>query len=100
MTSAIKSTAESVTAQASAAAESVGAAAETARDYATGYVQPDSLPRVENPESRVENPESTTVYIGNLFFDVTAEDLKNEFSRAGNVDTAKIIYDTRGLSKG
>ncbi len=92
MTSAIKSTAESVSAQASAAAESVGAAAKTTSDYVTGHEQPDRPARIVQ--------ESANVYIGNLFFDVTAEDLKQEFSKAGNVDNVKIIYDSRGLSKG
>jgi len=43
---------------------------------------------------------SNTVYVGNLFFDVTEEDLKREFSRFGTVDNVRIIYDGRGLSKG
>ena len=43
---------------------------------------------------------STTVYVGNLFFDVKAEDLEREFAKAGPVASAKIIMDPRGLSKG
>lgn len=41
-----------------------------------------------------------TVYVGNLFFDVTAEDLKRQMSKYGVVESAKIIHDSRGLSKG
>ena len=41
-----------------------------------------------------------TVYIGNLFFDVTAEDLKNELQRYGPVASTRIVYDSRGLSRG
>ena len=41
-----------------------------------------------------------TVYIGNLFFDVTESDLVKEFTRFGTVSAAKVIRDSRGLSKG
>lgn len=82
-----------MTAQASSAAESVGAAASTARSYVAGAGESSIRPRPDAPESN-------TVYVGNLFFDVTAEDLRNEFAKAGNVENVKIIYDQRGLSKG
>jgi len=41
-----------------------------------------------------------TLYIGNLFFDVTETDLIKEFTRFGTVTSAKVIRDARGLSKG
>ncbi|EXJ88301.1 hypothetical protein A1O1_05231 [Capronia coronata CBS 617.96] len=41
-----------------------------------------------------------TLYIGNLFFDVTETDLVKEFARFGTVTRCKIVRDTRGLSKG
>lgn len=41
-----------------------------------------------------------TVYVGNLFFDVTENDLTKEFSRYGDVKKARLIRDARGLSKG
>lgn len=41
-----------------------------------------------------------TIYIGNLFFDVTSEDLKSEMERFGTVESSKIIHDNRGLSRG
>ncbi|KAL1855633.1 hypothetical protein Plec18170_004359 [Paecilomyces lecythidis] len=41
-----------------------------------------------------------TIYIGNLFFDVTAEDLKNQMQKFGVVETTRIVHDNRGLSKG
>lgn len=50
------------------------------------------------PEQRSVPKES--VYVGNLFFDVTAEDLKERMSEYGVVVNTKIIYDGRGLSKG
>ena len=82
-----------MTSRVSSTAESVGAAAETARDYVTVASESAS-------QARVEPEESATVYVGNLFFDITAEDLRREFSKAGDIGHAKIIYDTRGLSKG
>lgn len=42
----------------------------------------------------------TTLYIGNLFFDVTAEDLRKQFEKFGAVENAMIVHDARGLSKG
>jgi RNA recognition motif-containing protein len=41
-----------------------------------------------------------TLYIGNLFFDVTENDLVKEFARFGTVTKVKIVRDSRGLSKG
>lgn len=40
------------------------------------------------------------LYIGNLYYEVTAEQLKNVFSRFGEVASVKIVYDNRGLSRG
>ncbi|RAL09807.1 nucleic acid-binding protein, partial [Aspergillus homomorphus CBS 101889] len=42
----------------------------------------------------------TTIFIGNLFYDVTAEDLKNQFSKFGTVRRVNLIHDQRGISKG
>jgi RNA recognition motif-containing protein len=41
-----------------------------------------------------------SVYIGNLFFDVTAEDLRKHFEQFGVVENVMIVHDARGLSKG
>ncbi|KAJ4372119.1 hypothetical protein N0V83_003892 [Neocucurbitaria cava] len=43
---------------------------------------------------------NTTLYIGNLYYEVTADQLKRVFSRFGEVDSVKVIYDNRGLSRG
>lgn len=59
---------------------------------------PSFSPRERRPLKPAEPNE--TVYIGNLFFDVTAEDLKGELQRFGAVQSAKIVYDGRGLSRG
>lgn len=42
----------------------------------------------------------STVYVGNLFFDVTEHDLAKEFGKFGNIESARLIRDARGLSKG
>lgn len=45
-------------------------------------------------------PASTTLYVGNLFFDVGEKDVQREFEKAGEVVSVRIIKDGRGLSKG
>ena len=41
-----------------------------------------------------------TLYIGNLYYEVTTDQIKRVFSRFGEVSDIKIIYDNRGLSRG
>ena len=41
-----------------------------------------------------------TIYGGNLFFDVTENDLVKEMSRFGAIVQCRLIRDSRGLSKG
>ncbi|KAL4925467.1 nucleic acid-binding protein [Aspergillus undulatus] len=41
-----------------------------------------------------------TIFIGNLFYDVTAEDLREQMIKYGVVNGVNIIYDSRGISKG
>jgi len=44
---------------------------------------------------------SQKIYVGNLNFSVTNEDLKTKFEQYGNVDSAKVITDRdTGRSKG
>jgi RNA recognition motif-containing protein len=40
------------------------------------------------------------IYIGNLLFDVTADDIKREFEEFGPIKNVNIATDARGLSKG
>ena len=40
------------------------------------------------------------LYIGNLFFEVTAAQLEAEFGRIGTILNSRVVTDTRGLSKG
>jgi nucleolin len=43
---------------------------------------------------------STTLYVGNLFFEVSEEALERHFASYGTIKKTRIIYDHRGLSKG
>jgi nucleolin len=54
------------------------------------------------PRARRENntPPHNMLYIGNLYYEVTADQLKKVFSRFGEVDNVRIVYDNRGLSRG
>jgi nucleolin len=45
-------------------------------------------------------PPKRCVYIGNLFFDITEEDLSKEMARFGQIDSVRLMRDSRGLSKG
>lgn len=47
----------------------------------------------------VVEPKST-IYVGNLFFDVTENDLVKELTRFGTITKCRLIRDSRGLSKG
>ena len=84
----VKSATQSVTDSVTGAAQGLSSAA----GFGSQKSEADTAPPSEDV--------STTVYVGNLFFDVKAEDLEKEFAKAGPVDSAKIIMDARGLSKG
>ncbi|KAF3051599.1 hypothetical protein E8E11_011213 [Didymella keratinophila] len=56
-----------------------------------------------NPRERREKsdaPPNKTVYVGNLYYEVTADQIKRVFSRFGEVENVKIVFDNRGLSRG
>jgi RNA recognition motif-containing protein len=95
----------------------------TSRDAAPGAAEPanateateETLPAAEideqltadraSDDARAPAEESSfdrkrTLYIGNLFFDVTETDVVKEFARFGTVTKCKIVRDSRGLSKG
>lgn len=103
----VESASEKATEQVSSTADSVKSAvqsaSEAATDAATGAAQSLGAATGFGSQKSRDAPSggtSTTVYVGNLFFDVKSEDLKQEFERAGPVIDAKIIMDQRGLSKG
>ncbi|KAL8986874.1 MAG: hypothetical protein Q9177_003868 [Variospora cf. flavescens] len=84
--------------------ELASAAAETTREAASNaYEALAGLPGTGDRNltlTRPEVPPSTTVYVGNLFFDVREEDLRREFEKLGAIESVKLILDNRGLSKG
>ncbi|KAK5149977.1 hypothetical protein LTS14_010449 [Recurvomyces mirabilis] len=49
---------------------------------------------------RSSAPKNKILYIGNLFFEVSAQQLEAEFARFGTVTNARVVSDQRGLSKG
>lgn len=46
------------------------------------------------------SPPNKTLYVGNLYYEVTEDQLKRVFSRFGEVKSVKIVYDNRGMSRG
>lgn len=78
----------------------VSNATAAAQDGAAGEVDA-PVARTLSRDKRFDNvTPSPTIYIGNLFFDVTAEDLKARMEEYGVVEKSVIISDARGLSKG
>lgn len=45
-------------------------------------------------------PPNNVVYVGNLYYEVTADQVKRVFSRFGEIENVKLIFDNRGLSRG
>lgn len=45
-------------------------------------------------------PASKILYVGNLFFEVTAPQLEAEFGKYGEITNSRVVTDNRGLSKG
>ena len=71
------------------------AAEETASTVPTPRRRESDLSRAE----RIASPKKT-IYIGNLFFDVTENDLVKELARFGTITKCRLMRDSRGLSKG
>ncbi|KAJ6282544.1 peroxisomal targeting signal receptor [Bipolaris maydis] len=54
-----------------------------------------------NRERTPKNIEPHNVlYIGNLYYEVTPDQLKRVFSRFGDIESVRMVYDNRGLSRG
>ena len=111
--STLETATDSAREHASAAANRVSDAAQSATETVTGAAQSlgaaagfGSPRNPENPGGQrgnapaLDGEPSTTVYVGNLYFDVRSEDLRKEFERAGPIEEAKVVMDHRGLSKG
>lgn len=73
---------------------------------ASATVTPDALFTAETTlrtrprRDTSDAPPGRTLYIGNLYYEVTADQLQRVFSRFGEIENVKIIYDNRGLSRG
>ena len=91
----IDSVVESATAATSKAAETVKETVQDVYQAATGGSRPDRPAAREG--SLIPKP---TIYIGNLFFDVTENDLVKELARFGTITNCRLMRDSRGLSKG
>ncbi|KAL4943810.1 hypothetical protein BDV06DRAFT_189011 [Aspergillus oleicola] len=70
-----------------------------------GELSPDEQKRLSLQErlalrQRAQLEPKDTIFIGNLFYDVTAEDLRERMAKYGIVQGVNIIYDSRGISKG
>ena len=50
-------------------------------------------PRRESTRSEQDNPLSSKLYVGNLSFDSTEDDLRELFGRHGTVDSVAVITD-------
>ena len=103
--SALSSSTETVSNTASRAAEAAATSTETIRGYAADAasvvgVGAATAQAIAGRRSGESGAQTHTLYVGNLFFDITEDTLKKEFQKFGNVTMVRIIYDGRGLSKG
>lgn len=78
---------------ASSAAQTARSAAESATEAGRDALSAVTASRPMAQPSRI-------LYVGNLFFEVTAPQLEQEFSQFGTITNSRIVTDTRGLSKG
>ena len=90
---AVQSVISTVAETPSSAASAVTQAADLTLNSATGTGVPPSK------TSSIGVPKKT-IYIGNLFFDVTENDLVKELARFGTISRCRLMRDARGLSKG
>lgn len=79
-----------------------GSAAAAAPGSAGEYFEDTAGFSSSNPQISREGfaPPSRSIYVGNLYFDVTEAQLEAEFGKAGNIDKMNIVRDGRGFSKG
>ena len=92
-----QATASSTAEQISSQAEGVASAVSSSEPASTAQSTPLHAEGVNTPPQEVQK---STLYVGNLYFEVTEKALGDEFGRFGEVIGTKIVYDGRGLSKG
>lgn len=111
-----RSTIDSVKETVSDAAQAVSETVKTGATQAAQYTE-ERAPRVaraardvgdrasggrrETSSNNFAKPEpSKVLYVGNLFFEATAEQLEQEFKQFGTIVNSKVATDPKGLSKG
>lgn len=102
--STVKSVVDGVVDKASEVAGSVAAATETARDSvdnAAGFLGSDPFGS-SSPSTILGGvyPPNQQVYLGNLSFEVTEEQIREEFGKAGSIYKVTLIKDAKGFPKG
>ncbi|KAL5347402.1 hypothetical protein ACLOAV_007714 [Pseudogymnoascus australis] len=75
----------------------VAAASETG---ATGFGMEQADGTRPNSRPPMEIEPTNSIYVGNLLFEATPQDLEREFAPFGEVVSVKVAQDARGLSKG
>lgn len=80
------------------AQDALSGVAEAAQNTVSSAVGSASGFAREQQRQRVEP--SRILYVGNLFFEVTAPQLEAEFARYGEITNSRVVTDNRGLSKG
>jgi nucleolin len=91
--SAIENAGETVASAASAVKEAAQSATSALRGSEQRQDQEQRRP------AQIGEPKPT-IYVGNLFFDVTENDLVKELARFGTILKCRLMRDSRGLSKG
>jgi RNA recognition motif-containing protein len=66
---------------------------------ATEFASNANLQVPRNP-NYFQPPPNNAIYVGNLLFDIRSQDLEATFSKYGQLKSAQISYDSRGLSRG
>ena len=54
----------------------------------------------KRPQNDTPATPNNVLYIGNLYYEVTEDQLRRVFSRFGEVENVRIVIDNRGLSRG
>lgn len=89
---------EKAQATASQAAETVQQTASSVGRKTRDAVDANSPFKSQDPSAPA--PPTKILYVGNLFFEVTAPQLEAEFAKFGEVTNSRVVTDNRGLSKG
>lgn len=82
--------------------ETASQAAESAQQTASsiGRQTRDAVDANQPFKSHGDAAATKILYVGNLFFEVTAPQLEAEFAKYGEVTNSRVVTDNRGLSKG